>query len=200
MKIFQLLLLVLYVNVQAQAQRDTFPLIFDYSIGLEVTHDVQGYCECAKTTLVKEVDGYQWTKEGYINCIYLDSNQEIVRLEKVWVKSEVPEGDWIKTRRAPVYRGIKGFAPLSRKELSVIDTFYVFMTYESGQREMVYESPGECYCKGMRLPSYSNGEPGATMIYNECTWVDYGKGVLTDSVRMLVVEGFPEAKWRPDKN
>jgi hypothetical protein len=38
------------------------------------------------------------------------------------------------------------------------------------------------------------------MIYNECTWVDYGKGVLTDSVRMLVVEGFPEAKWRPDKN
>ena len=196
----QLLILVLYVNVQAQGQRDTFPLVFDYSIGLEVTHDVEGYCDCIETTEVKEEDGYQWTRKGYMSCTYLDSNQEMVRPEKVWVKSEVPNGNWVKAGKAPVYRQLKGYAPLVREKIPVIDTFYVFMTYESGQKEMVYESPGECYCKGIKTSAYSNGQPGTTTIYNECTWVDYERGVLTDSVRMLVVEGFPETKWQPDKN
>jgi len=198
MKILKHLILVLCLNVQVQAQRDTFPLSFDYSVGLKVTHDVDGFCECERTVARRDVGGYSWKRDSYMNCTYLDANKRLIKLEKVWVESEVPHGEWVRESKIRNGGGIKG-QPLTQVKKAVLDTFQVFMTYETEDRKMVYDAPGECYCEGESVPTYSsNGQPGAMVFYEKCTWNDYSQGVLSDFIKMLAVEGLPYGQFNPD--
>jgi hypothetical protein len=190
-----LVALFFLLTIQVIAQRDTFPLTYDYAILGNTTYDVNGFCTCDRVKQSREEDGYTWHREAYVNCTYLDHRKQQVYLDQVWAKSKVPNTEWIKGKP---YRAGRTAGHLYQEPRSIRDTFNVIFDYELN-RQRVHEAAGECHCTGTETHALQNMKWGTVKYYQKCTWIDYEKGQLPDDVKIITAEGFPSPQWQPVK-